>query len=190
MARVRLISGVAALTLLGACATATPYQAASGGQKGYASQQIENNRWTVNFSGNSLTDRQTVETYLLYRSAELTTQEGFDHFKVVQRETDANRRFIQSGFAASPFYCDFRFYGRSGHRLRGFPRGFYHSARFSRFGYYDPFWGDPFDVREIVRYEASAEIVMGRGPKPDDPAFFDASEVQMNLAGQIERPEA
>ena len=32
-------------------------------------------RWKVSFSGNSLTDRNTVETYLLYRAAELTDQQ-------------------------------------------------------------------------------------------------------------------
>lgn len=188
MSKMRLLSALAAGLVLGACATATPYQAATDSSRGYTNQQIESNRWMVGFSGNSLTDRQTVETYLLYRAAELTMQQGYDYFRVVQRETDADRRYVSTGFS-DPFYsyfpCDYRFYGRRG-RLYGYPRSFYRSG----FGYHDPFWGDSYDVREIVRYEASSEIVMGKGEKPDDPAYFTASEVQMNLGPRIQRPES
>ncbi len=182
---------LSALMLLGACATATPYQAASNDTRGYFDQKLENNRWQVSFAGNSLTDRRTVETYLLYRAAELTSQEGYDHFRVLRRETDEDSRLISTGFSHSPyysgFYCDYSFYGSYGSRLRhpGYRR-FYRSA------YRDP-WGfgfGPSDYREIVRYEATAEIIMGRGAKPaDDPAYFSAEEVLMNLSGSIRRPE-
>jgi hypothetical protein len=198
MTKLRFTSALAALAVLGACATATPYQAADNSQKGYANQQIETNRWQISFSGNSLTDRQTVETYLLYRAAELTDMEGFDHFRVVQRQTDEDRRLLATGFGASdPFYsnffCDYRFYGRRG-RLAGYPRSWYSRRAalhgfHSPFGYRDPFWSDPWDYREVVRYEATSEIIMGKGEKPDDPSFFNADEVLMNLAGRIERPD-
>jgi hypothetical protein len=191
----RLLTAIAALAALGACATATPYQAAHDGARGYTNQQIENDRWQVSFAGNSLTDRQTVETYLLYRAAELTDQNGFDHFRVVQRETEANRNVVPTGFGAydpfySGFHCNYRFYGRSG-RLHGLPRRHLASSRLgfgSPFGYHDPFWGG-YDYREIVRYEATSEIIMGKGPKPNDPEYFNADEVIMNLAGRIQRPE-
>lgn len=192
MSKFHFASGLAALVLLGACATATPYQAASDSSRGYSNQQIENNRWTVGFSGNSLTERKTVETYLLYRAAELTEQQGFDHFRVVRRETDKDSRVVATGFSYDPFYsgfyCNYNFYGRHGlyspahFRGRGFGR--------SQFGYYDPFYGGPSQFREITRYEASAEIIMGRGEKPNDVEYFDAGQVLENLAGQIARPEA
>ncbi len=51
---------------------------------GYSEQQLEPNRWRVTFSGNSLTDRRTVENYLLYRSAELTLSQGFDWFSTIR----------------------------------------------------------------------------------------------------------
>ena len=194
MPKTRFFSAIAALALLGACATATPYQAATGNDKGYANQQIESDRWNISFAGNSLTDRQTVETYLLYRAAELTTQEGFDHFRVVQRETDENRRVVATGFGSfdpyySNFYCDYRFYGRRG-PLRGYPRSWRSRAGFhGAFGHHDPFWGPDWDYREIVRYEATSEIIMGKGEKPNDPSFFNADEVLMNLSGRIVRPE-
>ena len=197
MSRFRLTSALAAIAVLGACATATPYQAALDGQQGYANQQIESNRWHISFAGNSLTDRQTVETYLLYRAAELTDQEGFDYFRVIQRETDENRRVVSTGFGGydpfySGFYCNYRFYGRHG-RLYGFPRSWHRRSAFRGFhgphGYHDPFWRSDWDYREIVRYEATSEITMGKGKKPDDPSYFNADEVLMNLSGQIVRPE-
>lgn len=192
MIRALIAPALASLLIVGACATATPYQRADDGARGYADQQIETDRWMVSFSGNSLTDRETVETYLLYRAAELTDQQGYDWFRVVRRDTDEDSRLVGTGFSHSPwdpfysgFYCDYRFYGARGYRLR-------HPA-FYRHGFHDP-WGygyGPSQYREIVRYEASAEIILGRGPKPgDDPAYFTADEVLMNLAGQIVRPEA
>lgn len=188
MTRSSLLPALATLMLLGACATATPYQAASDQAHGYTNQQIETNRWTVNFSGNSLTDRETVETYLLYRAAELTKQQGYDYFRVVRRETDEDSRLVATGFSQSPFYsgfyCDYRFYTPAGLRHPAF----YHSRLA---GFHDPF-GYGFgasDYREITRYEASAEIMMGHGEKPaDDAAYFDAAQVLANLGPRIERP--
>ena len=84
----RVLISMAALSMLAACASPTPYQAADGSRRGYTEQQIETNRFRISFDGNSLTDRETVETYLLYRAAELTVEEGYDHFMVVTRATD------------------------------------------------------------------------------------------------------
>ncbi|WP_084395779.1 CC0125/CC1285 family lipoprotein [Henriciella aquimarina] len=182
MTKTYLIPAMAALALLGACATATPYQPATNSDRGYSDQQIENNRWMITFSGNSLTDRQTVETYLLYRAAELTSQQGFDHFRMVRRATDADSRFVPVGSTYSHFSPYYRYYGAHG-RLLGYP------SYWDRYGYYDPFWDGPSEYREVTRFEASAEILMGKGEKPDDPAYFSAEEVLMNLAGQIQLPK-
>lgn len=173
-----LLPIVAALALVGACATSTPYQAASPSDRGYSNQQIENDRWLVSFSGNSLTNRQTVETYLLYRAAELTAQSGYDHFRMVRRATDADSSFVPVGGSYGHFAPYYRYYGHHGRLL--YPSYYRH----------DPFWHSAPDYREVTRFEASAEILMGRGPKPDDPAYFSADEVLMNLSGQILRPAA
>ncbi len=55
---------------------------------------------------------------------------------------------------------------------------------------YSPFWGrNDFDVREIDRFEATAEIVLGRGTKPaGDANAFDAREVISNLSERVTRP--
>ena len=74
---------VLAALALAACATATPYQpAARNGDYGYVERKIEDNRYTIQFNGNSITERETVESYLLFRAAELTLQHGFDYFVV------------------------------------------------------------------------------------------------------------
>jgi hypothetical protein len=173
-----IFPGLAALAFLGACATATPYQPATPGDRGYSNQQIESNRWMVNFSGNSLTDRQTVETYLLYRAAELTAQNGYDSFRMVRRETDADSNFVPVGGSFTHFNPYYRYYGRRG-RVYGY----------APYGWHDPFFQRAPDYREVTRFDAMAEIVMSRGPKPADPAWYSADEVVVNLSGRIQRPE-
>ena len=193
-----IVPVIAACAVLGACATATPYQQATNSNGGYENQQIESNRWAISFSGNSLTDRQTVETYLLYRAAELTKQNGFDNFQIVTRETDAQSQFISTGFS-SPFY--YNFYGFGGHS--GFGRSSFRRSSFSRFGNsrfgrnsfgfgpgFNSGFGGTNTVRERVNYEATAEIIMRKGIKPDNAEYFDAEDVLVNLSGRIVLPEA
>lgn len=174
---------------LGACATATPYQPADNYRHGYNDQKIESNRWAINFTGNTLTDRQTVETYLLYRAAELTDQNGFDHFQIVTRETDAQSSFISTSFS-SPFLYNFSGFGPHS----GFGRSRFHRSNFSgfrsgAFTVHDPFFGGPNSFQEQVNYEANAEILMHTGEKPTDAAYFSASEVLTNLSTTIVRPK-
>ena len=78
-----------ALTLV-ACATATPYQAASepGGFDGFSQQLIENDRARISFGGNSLTNRETVENYLLYRAAEVAVERGYETFTLQERDLE------------------------------------------------------------------------------------------------------
>lgn len=178
------VAAVAAL-LVSACATATPYQPAgfNGQRGGYAEQRLESDRYRVSFSGNSVTSREQVESGLLLRAAELTQESGFDWFATVNRATDRDVRYssLSSGFAG-------RGYGGFGY----YSPFFGPSWRYSRGGLWsrwnDPFYND-FDVRQIDRFEASTEIIMGRGPKPsNDPNAFDAREVQANLSGYVPRP--
>jgi hypothetical protein len=172
----RVLTSIAGLALLAACATPTPYQAAEGGRSGYAENQIESNRFRISFEGNSLTDRETVETYLLYRAAELTVEEGYDYFTVVARATDEDTRVTSTGWRSS-YYSAFPVHYA------------YFHPRWGWRGWHDPFWDDT-SYRESTRYEASAEIFLGRGDKPDDPSAFDARDVISNLSDDIVRPQA
>ncbi|WP_417488316.1 CC0125/CC1285 family lipoprotein [Maricaulis sp.] len=174
MKRVLII--MASLTALGACATATPYQAADGSRPGFTETRIETNRYRISFDGNSMTDRETVETYLLYRAAELTVENGYDYFTVVTRATDEETRVMPSALGRSPYA------GFSVQHTYFHPRWGWH-------GWRDPFWDD-VSYRESTRYEASAEIHLGRGTKPDDPSAFGARDVMSNLGDQIVRPSS
>jgi len=183
---------VAALAIslgLAACETATPYQPNVPGQAtsgGYSEQRIEPNRWRVNFTGNSMTSRETVEGYLLFRAAELTLQNGDDWFEMVDRNTDRNARtYVQPDPLYHPWYGPGFGYWRPSWRYR--TRGFGWRT-------WDPFWGDPFwadrvDVNTVENYEASAEIVTHKGAKPGgDPRAFDAHAVAANLQPKIQYP--
>jgi len=170
----------AVVGLLAACATATPYQpatpGASDGAYGFTEQQIEANRVRITFRGNTVTDRDTVETYLLYRAAELTLQSGHDYFVVSDRDTDQHTR-LQSTGPYYPYHFPFRYW--------------YFSPHHGWSPWYDPFWDEPSSYREVTRYEATAEISMFSGHKPADNAnAFDAREVQTHLQGRIVRPPA
>jgi hypothetical protein len=175
-----LLAAAAALTLA-ACATATPYGPAGPDSRyGYSEQRVDSDRFRVTFFGNSVTSREQVEMSLLLRAAELTRENGYDWFATVNRATDRDVRY--SGGVRDPFYYD-RYGPFWGPSWRYYRRGYW-----SPWGFRDPF-GPDFDVREIDRYEASAEIVMGRGRKPaEDPNAFDAGEVIDNLGPRVPRP--
>ncbi len=177
-----VLTAVATAALLAGCATPTPYQplgAPTGVRGGFSEQQIERNRFRVMFSGNQFTSRERVENYLLYRAAELTTQHGFDGFTMVDRDTDRRTSVQTIPRAYNPGPWGFwgpswRYYGRFGWRSWD-PWG------------YDPFWADSVDIRTIDRFEATAEIVMFKGP-PRNARDFDAREVMRNLGPTIEPP--
>jgi hypothetical protein len=168
---------------LGGCAGPTPYQPStslSGSSGGYSEQRLASDRYRVTFAGNSMTSRETVENYLLYRAAELTVQQGYEWFIMADRDVERDRRVIVDRFNDGRW-------GFWGPRWRYWGVGIGWRS-------WDPFYGDPFwandvDVRTIERYEASAEIVMRRDPpQGDDRRAFRAREVMENLRPNIQRP--
>ncbi|MEM7727736.1 MAG: hypothetical protein AAF311_00515 [Pseudomonadota bacterium] len=200
-----LCAGAVALT---ACATATPYQPASqpGAFDGFSEQMIENDRARISFAGNSLTERETVENYLLFRAAEKAVERGYDWFELVERDTEKKTRLRSTGSSAGfghgfgPGFYD-PYFGYSFFHPRfgwgpgfGYSRfgGYYGLGRFGHPGFHGGFgrFGSDFDVREITKYRAVAEVRFGEGPKPagSDNAF-DAREVIENLGPTIRLPE-
>lgn len=175
-----LLAPVAAALALAACATATPYQPAGtrGASGGFSEQRIEQNRYRVSFAGNAYTSRQRVENYLLYRAAELTLANGYDTFTIVRRDTDKD-----VDIRTSPGWGSYSPYWRPYWRYYGRPYGWRHWDPW--FG--DPFWADRIDVRTVTRYEATAEIIMSRGPGTG-PQSFNARQVIANLRPTIVVP--
>ena len=159
-------SAVAMVGILGlvACGTPTPYQPALDG-RGYAEQAIEDDRYRISFSGNTLTSRETAETYMLYRAAEITLQRRYDHFVVVDSGVERRTTFVSTttGFGSLAGFRSFH---------RGSPFGFGGFATTTS--------------RSRDRYEAFANIVMRSGDKPsDDPDAYDAQNVLETLAPTI-----
>lgn len=189
MKRLLLAAAAAAAFALSACATATPYQpytAAGSASGGYSETRIASDRFRVTFQGNTVTDRERVERYLLYRAAELTVAEGYDWFSLADRDTERQARSYVVD--RDPFGYDY------------WQPSWYYVVRGNRvYRVYDPFpvrtyssFGPGrYDVREIEQYRAAAEIFLGRGPKPEgDRTAFDAREVIANLGPSIIRPSA
>lgn len=162
---------ISAFLLLGlaACATPTPYQPAADGF-GYSDQRIESNRYRIVFSGNSLTSRQAVDDYMLYRAAELTLEKGYDYFEVADRQTDKSTRYLAT-YTSPPF----PYYG------------YYYRGRF----YPDPFPPviETGSYRPVESYTTSANIVLHRGRKPADKLdAYDAQDVISRLGPVIRYP--
>ena len=150
-----MAASLLAVATLSACATATPYQpniavqpgrAAPGG---FSEQRVEPDRYRVSFAGNSLTSRETVESYLLYRAAELTAAQGYDWFTIADRQTDRKARTYAQ---ADPFYNSW--YG-------------------SHFGHFAPSWllrepsGYP-DHREIRGHGGDRDATRGQARRRSD----------------------
>lgn len=163
----KLIYAVPVLLFLAACASPTPY-APLFDRYGYAEQQIEDNRYRVTFTGNSVTAKETVENYLLYRAAELTRARGYDYFELTDRDTEKSTRYLSNYTTFGDF------------RTRHHRSGFSHSA------------GPAFvtgTTRPITEYEATATILLFRGNKPGEKTqAYDARDVLNRLGPTIKRP--
>jgi hypothetical protein len=175
---------VAALAVLAGCETATPYQplGATHTRGGFTDQQLDATHYRVSFFGNSLTSRQQVENYLLYRAAELTLAHGYSCFTVVNHDTD-KKTTIQTypgygGYGYGGFYSGWSPYWS----MHG-PWGWYN---------YDPFFGGPFsryDIDTIDRYQAMADIALSNGQCQTAPGTFNAAQVAQNLRPYIVYPQ-
>ncbi len=176
----------AALTFLAlaGCTTATPYQPANGGY-GFSDRQLENNRFLVEFDGNSLTAKEDVELYLLYRSAQITLDTGNDFFVLVQRDTQADTTYVQNTTAYGPPW---------GQCWGGWGWG-------PRWGWgpaWRPGWGGwgcggpvfaTSTASPVTRFSAQAEILVFRGRTPTgDPKAYDAREIVANVRPYLKLP--
>ena len=163
---------LAGILFVAACATATPYQPSTDGF-GYSDQQIDADRYLVGFTGNSITPKRTVETYLLYHAAQLTLATGHDWFVVVDRNLDASTRYAgwidtYPGFGFVPGW------GGPGWGWGGFGFG----AGFGTLSAYP-----------ITRYSAQAMIVVFSGEKPaDNLNAYDARDVIDRLRPTVVLP--
>jgi hypothetical protein len=73
----------------------TSYQAAQiSGDNGFSHVKLSNNQYRVLFSGNKTSDETTVKDYALLHAAELTQQQGFDWFVIVDSDTEVETKEV------------------------------------------------------------------------------------------------
>jgi len=146
---------------LAACETATSYQpATSPTAVGYTEQRIEPGRYRVTFQGGEGPPQQ-VQDYVLLRAAEITVRDGYDWFRVTDRYEDA--RPPRSGATVS-----------------------FGTGSFGRHGGFGV--GSSYDLSGGPVTRASAEIMMGKGPKPEGPSAYDARGVIATIGPRAAPP--
>ena len=156
----------AAVLLLAGCQTATTYHPSTEpGASGYSDEQLTANRYRVTFTGNSATRRDTVENYLLLRSAEVTLKAGYRWFLFDTRDTKTKTTY-HSDFAGWPGWPGYGWYWHS------WPYGPERS----------------FDNFPTTRYEAYAEIVLLTDDQAkSEPRAVNAQEV-LDHIGPLAKP--
>jgi hypothetical protein len=78
----QIVAWLAVLVVLALGACAAPYQKSSLGG-GYSEKELEPGWWRVRYWA-GWADRETVQTYWLERAAELTIEQGYQGFEVLQ----------------------------------------------------------------------------------------------------------
>jgi hypothetical protein len=172
----RLVLPLLFLAVAG-CTTPAPYKPAESGHgTGYSDERLADNRFRVTFTGNSATRRETVEDFLLLRSAEVTRDAGYQWFTFDTRSTEA-KTVYHSDFAGFPGWGP------------GWGPGFGWYWRSWRHDPWDPFWGDSTETRPVTSYHAYAEIIL---LTPDqakgDPHALKAADVIDRLGPKTAPP--
>ena len=157
-----LIPALTTLALgLSACATApTVYQpAATSEEMGWRSTKIESDRYRISFRGNPDLKAPQVEDLALRRAAEITLADGYQWFRVVNRNTEL---------------VDGRRGGGTSVGVGG-SSGSYGSGVGVGIG---------FDLSPDSRkYEAQLEVLLGRGSKPEGVDAYDAQSILNRTPG-------
>ncbi|HLS67989.1 MAG TPA: hypothetical protein VK035_01510 [Kiloniellales bacterium] len=171
-----LLLGV--LLLLGACSGTgpTPYQPAErpGGQ-GYSEERVSEDTYRITVAGNSLTSRDRIEDYLLFRAAELTLLEGYDHFLLLERQTDSDtvRYYDNWGPMWGPGWAWQPYWG-----------GYYGSGSRYGTGIGMSFGGGPSGNQ--TRYMTTALVQLTRGmPSTLRGSIYEARRVMDDLGPRI-----
>ena len=153
------------MTMIAGCASEGPtgYQAAGDGRFGYTETRIEDGRFRITYRGSGGMSIERVEQLALRRAAELTQTEGLEWFRVVSQEVSGEDRggvSVGGGVGTGS-------YGR-------------------RSGVGVGIGGDFGRVGSSRYFTARLEILMGSGPRPDDPAVYRAGSVLENAPVSID----
>ena len=161
-----------AITLAG-CAVPTPYAPRLQGQQtGYTDRALAHNRYRITFSGNSVTPRDTVETYLLLRAAEVTRAAGYGSFVFDTRNTRARTTYqTVPAFGGDPWFGAYR-------------------GRYAYWGGWGFAYQPSVDVVSRTHYQAYAEIVLLTPEQAArEPRAIDANDVIAHLGPDAVPPD-
>lgn len=166
------------LLILPSCQSTTVYKEAQNNQFGYSDAKLDERIYRVNFKGNSITSRETVERYLMYRVAQLTLEEGFSHFKILSRDNKTITNLdsdYRSLVFAGPYITGY--YGFNNYRYPYYSYGYPWSYGFNT----------RFDTRR--RYESIAYVKMFNKSSSKDKEIQQADLVIKFLQDKIKFPE-
>lgn len=160
----RFMAAALLCAALGGCASSPTVfaPATREGGVGYSELKIEPGRYRVTFRGGSGATAAQVSDYALLRSAQLTLDDGYDWFRVV------DRYMAQVGNASGPQFS----LGAGG----GSGGGAYNSSGVG-VGV-----GTTFNLGGGPMMHQTLEILMGKGPRPDGLDAYDARQVRNSIA--------
>ncbi len=125
---------------------------------GFSEYKIEPGRYRVTFKGSPGAPPNQVADYALLRAADLTLADGYDWFRI------SDRNFQQAGPRPGPNFSvgvgGGSFGGRSGVGLS---------------------LGRSFDLGGGPALAQTLEIVMGKGSAPKDADIYDAREIRKSI---------
>ena len=162
----RVIALLLLTSLLAACtAPQASFYAPKASRDGYAEEELGKGLYRVSFQGNSVTSKERVQNYCLYRAAELTLELGGERFAVHDKQTE---QFTQ---VTREYYDPW-----------GYPG-------YGRYGYHRPFPGASTQS-ERTTFQALLTIEPFSGAEPPGGfQIYDAQAVIEQYASRIRRPE-
>ncbi len=170
--RTKILLAVLASAFLAACSSSTAYQPAEKrGAYGYTETELGKDRYRITFTGNSVTDKETVNDYAMLRAAELTLQQGYDWFQLVNRDSEAKSRNSTHISGMYDYGGGTAVYQRCG--LLSCDT--YVSQAPTRID------GGVATTTTRTSYQSSLEIKMGKEPMPDDAEAYNAQELASTL---------
>jgi hypothetical protein len=184
----RLVARTLPLTLvaglLAGCATPSPYAPRLQGQAtGYTDRALTENRYRVTFTGNTVTPRETVESYLLLRAAEVAQAAGYTNFVFDTRNTKANRSYTAVPEGPNPHWRG----GFGGWGRRG---GFGYWGGYGGWGGYGFGYDPAVDIVVRTNYQAYAEIVLLTPEQAaKEPRALNAADVIAHIGPEAVAPK-
>ena len=162
------------LLLLIGCASPQPtlYQESSAqGEFGYTETRLTGTQYRINFVGNRFTKESRIKDYAMLRAAQLTTQNGYDWFTILDSETDRETKTrsepMVSVSTRDPVVRKCGLLGCSS----------YATADYSGVGI------ETYEVEGKV--STSLQISMGSGEAENPSSVFNAKELTNNLRNNL-----